>query len=147
MSWLLSSITEQMLGRVWCNTSAEIWKVLDQLFSTRSKERILQLRFSLQTTRKGAEFVEEYILKMKGISHALIAAGQHVSDDELILYILGGLGFDFEFKYHLCLPCLLIKLYPLNMILLLLLLELLPGLSHYFCMLNLSLYLMPQFLT
>ena len=65
MSWLLSSITEQMLGRVWCNTSAEIWKVLDQLFSTRSIARILQLRFSLQTTRKGAEFVEEYILKIQ----------------------------------------------------------------------------------
>ena len=64
-----------------CNTSTEIWKVLDQLFSTRSKAQILQLRGSLQTTRKGTESVEEYILKMKGISHALMAAGQHVSDD------------------------------------------------------------------
>ena len=97
MSWLLSSINEQMLGHVFqCNTSTEIWKVLDQLFSTRSRAQILQLRGSLQTTRKGTESVEEYILKMKGISHALMAAGQHVSDDELILYILGGLGSDCE---------------------------------------------------
>ena len=40
--------------------------------------------------------MEEYILKMKGITHDLMAAGQHVSDDKLILYILGGLGSDFE---------------------------------------------------
>ena len=101
MSWLLSSITEQMLGHVRCNTSAEIWKVLDQLFSIRSKAQILQLRFSFQTTRKGAESFEEYIIKMKGISHALMAASRHVSDDELILHILGGLGSDFEYVVNL----------------------------------------------
>ena len=55
-----------MLGHVvHCKTSAEIWNVFDQLFSTRSKARILQLRFSLQTTQKGADFMEEDILKMK----------------------------------------------------------------------------------
>ena len=64
MSWLLSSVSEQMLGHVvHCKTSAEIWNVFDQLFSTRSKARILQLRFSLQTTQKVVESVEEYILK------------------------------------------------------------------------------------
>ena len=62
----------------------------------RSKARILQLIFSLQTTQKGADSVEEYILKMQGIAYHLMAAGQHISEDELILYILGGLGYDFE---------------------------------------------------
>ena len=82
-----------MLGHVvHCKTFVEIWNIFDQLFSTRSKARILELRFSLQTTQKGADSVEEYILKMKVIAHDLKAADQHISEDELILYILGGLG-------------------------------------------------------
>ena len=40
--------------------------------------------------------MEKYILKMKVIAHDLMAAGQHISEAELILYILGGLGSDFE---------------------------------------------------
>ena len=97
MSWLLSSIIELMLGHVvHYKTSDEIWKVFDQLFTTRSKVRILLLRFSLQTTRKGVESVEEYILKMTAITYDLMATRHNVLDDELILYILGGLGSDFE---------------------------------------------------
>ena len=38
MSWLLSSISEQMLGHVvHYQYSAEIWSILEQLFSTKSK--------------------------------------------------------------------------------------------------------------
>ena len=69
LSWLLSSISESMLGHVvQCQTSTEIWKVLDQLFATKSKARILQLRFQLQNTKKGAGSIEDYILKMKSIT-------------------------------------------------------------------------------
>ena len=52
--------------------------------------------FSLQTTQKGSDSVEEYILKMKVIAHDLVAAGKHISEDELISYILVGLGSDFD---------------------------------------------------
>ena len=34
---------------------------------------------------------------MKTISHGLVAAGQTISDEELVLYILGGLGPKFEY--------------------------------------------------
>ena len=36
------------------------------------------------------------MLKMKAMANSLMAAGQQISDDELILYILGGLGHEFE---------------------------------------------------
>ena len=97
MSWLLSSITEQMLGHVVnYRSSAEVWSLLEQLFFTRSKARILQLRLLLQTTKKGATSIEKVILKIKSNANALIIAGQQISDDELILYILGGLGPEFD---------------------------------------------------
>ena len=41
LSWLLSSISENMLGHVLhCTTSSEVWKTLDLLFSTKSKARL-----------------------------------------------------------------------------------------------------------
>ena len=71
-----------MLGHVVnCRSSAEVWSLLEQLFFTRSKESILQLRLLLQ---------------VKTNANALITAGQQISDDELILYILGGLSLKFD---------------------------------------------------
>ena len=50
----------------------------------------------LQTTKKGATSIEEFILKMKTNANALITTGHQIFDDELILYILGGLGLEFD---------------------------------------------------
>ena len=97
LSWLLSSISESMLGHVVnCNSSSEIWTTLGQLFSTKSKDRLLHLRFLLQTTKKGSLSIEDYFMKMKTIAQDLMSAGQSVSDDEFVLYILGGLGLEFD---------------------------------------------------
>ena len=51
----------------------------------------------LQTLKKGNNSIEDYVLKMKSLATFLIAFGQKISDDELILYILGGLRPEFEF--------------------------------------------------
>ena len=97
VSWLVSSISESMLGHVnRCRTSAEIWLTLERMFATQSKARILQLRLKLQTLKKESLSVDEYILKMREVADMLISAGQMVSDDELIIYILGGLGSEYE---------------------------------------------------
>ena len=78
MSWLLSSISEQMLGHVvHCRSSSEIWIVIEQPFTVKSKARALKLRLSLQTTKKGGGTIKDYILKMKALANALMAVGQH----------------------------------------------------------------------
>ena len=40
--------------------------------------------------------IEEYMLKMKNVAESLLVAGQTIIDDELIQYILGGLGQEYE---------------------------------------------------
>ena len=40
--------------------------------------------------------IEEYFLKMKTFANDLMLAGQSISNDELALYILGGVGPDYE---------------------------------------------------
>ena len=55
VSWLVSSIFESMFGHViQCSSACENWTILEQLFSLKSKVRILQLRFLLQATKKGS---------------------------------------------------------------------------------------------
>ena len=86
-----------MLGHVVnCRSSAEVSSLLEQLFFTRSKASTLQLRLLLQTTKKGATSIKEFILKMKTNTNELIIVGHQISDNELILYILGGLGPEFD---------------------------------------------------
>ena len=79
MSWLLSSISEQMLRHVVHSHSlAEVWAILEKLFFTKSKAQALQLRLALQTTKKGGVTSEGYILKMKAMANSLMAAGQQI---------------------------------------------------------------------
>ena len=46
--------------------------------------------------KKGNNSIKDYILKMKSLAMSLMATGQQITDDELILYILGGLRSEFE---------------------------------------------------
>lgn len=57
---------------------------------------MLQLHLLLQSTEKGSTPVDEYILKMRALTNVLIAFGQTIANEELVLYILGCLGADYE---------------------------------------------------
>ena len=97
MSWLLSSMTETMLGHVnRCLTASEVWSTLQQSFLSNSKARVMQLHLMLQTLKKGSMTVEEYILKMRSLADNLNSVGQLITDEDLILYILGGFGPEYE---------------------------------------------------
>uniref|UniRef100_A0A803PPU3 Retrotransposon Copia-like N-terminal domain-containing protein n=1 Tax=Cannabis sativa TaxID=3483 RepID=A0A803PPU3_CANSA len=97
MSWLFNSISERMLGHVTrCASSTKLWNVLIQHFTNTYRAQILHLRGLLQSTKKGSTTIEEYILKMRCLGDASMAAGQQITDDELILYILGGLGNEYD---------------------------------------------------
>lgn len=85
-----------MLGNITrCVTAREIWSVLEDLFQSQSKARVLQLKLQLQTTKKGDLSVDDYFLKMRSYADLLAAAGYPVSNDDLALQILN--GFDLEY--------------------------------------------------
>ncbi|XP_031264617.1 uncharacterized protein LOC116122954 [Pistacia vera] len=75
------------------NPSYFSWKKVDQfLFQSVSKARTLHLRNLLQTTKKKACSVSEYVLKVTELGDELVASGVNLTDEELVLYILDGLG-------------------------------------------------------
>ena len=86
-----------MMGHVLhCRTAPEIWHVLARTFAVKSKARLLQIQGLLQSTKKGSDSIDEYILKMKGFADSLAAAGDPISEERLCLYIMGGLDPEFE---------------------------------------------------
>lgn len=56
----------------------------------------MSLRITLQTLKKGSLSVHKYIRRMKGIFDALVFSGQSIVEDELVNYIIKGLGPEFE---------------------------------------------------
>ncbi|XP_060669103.1 uncharacterized protein LOC125418707 [Ziziphus jujuba] len=65
-------------------------------YAARSPTRILHYRKLLQNTKKNALSVDDYVLKMKDLAGNLAAAGDNVSETDLVMYILRGLGSDFQ---------------------------------------------------
>ena len=52
----------------------------------------------LQNLKKGNISIEEYFVKMKNMADLLnVSGGQVLTNDELLLYILGGLRNEYEF--------------------------------------------------
>ncbi|XP_047262096.1 uncharacterized protein LOC107878073 isoform X1 [Capsicum annuum] len=53
LSWLLSSLTGNVLGKVVRCATTKVWHALETMFASQSKARLMQLRLQLQTTKKG----------------------------------------------------------------------------------------------
>ncbi|KAK2641325.1 hypothetical protein Ddye_023088 [Dipteronia dyeriana] len=52
----------------------------------------MHLKNQPQVIKKGLLSINEYIVKKKSLSDALIAARQDINEQDLIAYVLGGLG-------------------------------------------------------
>ena len=97
LSWLRSSMTEGILATV-ANyvTSNSVWTALEQKFASQSKARLLQLKTQLSNSHKGTMSISDYIDKLKTICDSLAIAGHPITDFDLILYLLNGLGPEFD---------------------------------------------------
>ncbi|KAL3642739.1 hypothetical protein CASFOL_013554 [Castilleja foliolosa] len=97
VSWLLSSLTEGLLvTTVGLSTATEIWKTIEGVFANQNKAKVMQIRLQLQTLKKGGLSMREYLNKVKSCCDLLSAAGEKVSESDHLLYILGGLGTEYN---------------------------------------------------
>jgi hypothetical protein len=62
------------------------------MFGAQSRANVRHLRRQLQTLRKEDMSATQYMHKMKSFADAMAAAGAPISDDELVDYIIAGLG-------------------------------------------------------
>lgn len=97
MSWLLASISELVCDHVAkCVTTSDVWKALESYFVTETKVRVVHLKNTLQTMKKGALSISHYIKKMKEIADAINTNGQSISEGELIAFVVDGLCAEYD---------------------------------------------------
>ncbi|KAA8522693.1 hypothetical protein F0562_009145 [Nyssa sinensis] len=97
LSALISSLTEGVLAQVVNHTtSSAVWHALDKNFSSCSRARTVQIRTQLAIATKGGKSATDYFLFIKKLTDELAVAGQPLTCDDVITYILAGLGHEYD---------------------------------------------------
>ncbi|CAN6695377.1 unnamed protein product [Malus baccata var. baccata] len=97
LSLLIASLGDDAIDYVvGCKTTYEAWTNLNDRYATVSRARINHLKTELHTIKKGSDTVEKYLLRLKGLKDQLLAAGEIVSDNDLIVAALAGLPSEYN---------------------------------------------------
>ncbi|KAK1692562.1 hypothetical protein QYE76_009259 [Lolium multiflorum] len=93
---LLGSMHEEVSAQlIGCTTAEAAWTV-HAMFSAENRAGIRALRREIQGLKKGDKSASEYMQKVKALADAMAAAGSPLRDDEIIDYMLTGLGTAFN---------------------------------------------------
>jgi len=94
---IFASIFEAVMSLiVMTTTSRDVWQHLARLFASKSRAKIMQLKEDLTLIQKGSRTVSEFLHAVKVIADELSLIDAPVSDDDLTLYVLNGLGSEFR---------------------------------------------------
>jgi len=97
LSYLFSSLTKEIFGQVaTASTAKELWAAIQELHASQSRARIMSTRMALAMATKGASSVAEFFVKMKGLADDMASACRKLEDEELVTFIITGLGEEFE---------------------------------------------------
>jgi hypothetical protein len=77
-------------------TSAAAWAKFQTSFANKSAARVLSLREKLSTAKRETRPVNEYLQFIKTIADELSLCGSPVSDVDLVVHVLNGLGQEFR---------------------------------------------------
>jgi hypothetical protein len=66
------------------------------MFASQVRARVMQIYFQLAIVKKGNSSITEYFQTIKTLSDALAAAGQPLNDFESVLFLLKGLGSEYD---------------------------------------------------
>ncbi|KAH9725227.1 hypothetical protein KPL70_007794 [Citrus sinensis] len=75
-----------------CVSSFDAWRTSKKKFGVQSEVRVLQLRYELNIIKKEALRIEDYCIKMKSIADTLASAGSPITEKDMMLTMLNGLG-------------------------------------------------------
>jgi hypothetical protein len=77
-------------------TARGTWTTLERMFASTSHARAMLIRMELATIQKKDLSITEYFRKVKRLGDTLAAIGKKLEDDELIAYMLQGLGSEYD---------------------------------------------------
>ncbi|XP_026419753.1 uncharacterized protein LOC113315711 [Papaver somniferum] len=92
-----ATFTDSVSGDVLGLSSArQIWELLEINFRIQFMARKNMLRNQLHNFKKGNLTILVYLHNVKNIADSLAAIGEKVSDIDLVMYVLNGLGREFD---------------------------------------------------
>ena len=92
LSFISSTLTPSVLAIiVGCSSAQEVWKVLENRFSSISRSHVMNLKGELHNVKKGSDSVDAYLQKIKVIRDKLMAVGVFLDDEELLHVAIKGL--------------------------------------------------------
>ncbi|CAN6547905.1 unnamed protein product [Malus baccata var. baccata] len=97
MIWINSTLSEDLLPlTIGMEDSRSLWQSLERRFSGASRTHVHSLRSKIQTIQKGDSSMTDFLNSIKDISDKLAAAGEPLSESDLVAYILSGLPDEYE---------------------------------------------------
>lgn len=69
-----------------------MWKYIEKQFGAQFEAKVMQLRYKMSVLRKESMIVEEYCLKVKILTDKLTCVGSPLSERNLFMQVLDGLG-------------------------------------------------------
>lgn len=92
LSLLIATLTDDAINHVLgCKAAHDAWSILEDRYATLSKSRIKMLKNEFQTLQKGTDSIDKFLSWLKSIRDQLIASGEAISDNDLIIAALAGL--------------------------------------------------------
>lgn len=94
---MMASVDPTIAPTVATGSSAhKAWELLHTAYASKSHTRIFSLRDQLQNSKKASKSIAEYLQEVRSLSDALKVVGSPVTDDELVVKILSGLGPEYR---------------------------------------------------
>ena len=79
-----------------CSSVLEVWKVLENKFSSILRSHVMNLKGELHNLKKGVESMDVYLQKIKVVRDKLLVVGVIVDDEELVHITLKGLPKEYN---------------------------------------------------
>ncbi|KAM1885022.1 hypothetical protein ACFX14_037751 [Malus domestica] len=97
MTFITATLSTAALSCViGCQSSQEMWNNLRERFSNMTRTSIVQMKIDLQNIKKGSEFVDLYLRRIKDCRDQLAAVGVLISDEDIVIVALKGLPYEFN---------------------------------------------------
>ena len=97
LSILISTILDTLISSIVGLTSSRaVWTTLEKMFPSQSRARLMHTRYQLVTLKKGNLSITDFYQKAKQYSDLLASIGQPISNNDLIIHILGGLPTEYD---------------------------------------------------
>ena len=78
-------------------SSTTLWQALERLFASQSRARPLHIESQLQCFSKNNTSISDYCNRIKNLADQLAITGDPLSDSDLVLYLLHGLGPEYDY--------------------------------------------------